>query len=422
MQQQHSFGAGGRRSRKPRTQLFTSLKAEMVLSLAVLGTAALSLAALNVVVLQNLVSSRNGALYLALLILADVVIFVAFGAYKLQGLVIAPLEGVVDAVEAIANGDLSRRVPPGETREFARLSHSVNRMTSRLLEEQAQRAHLEKVASVGRLAAGVAHEVGNPLGAIAGYTHLLRASVNGDAGAADALAGIERESSRIDRIVRGMLDYARARKRMPAPLNPNEVARNVVQMLADQGTLRGVRVTLSLHDDLPLLLGDSHEMEQVFVNLVLNAVDAVDAVDGEGSITILTELVPFAELSGRPSRRADDPEDFAQVRDQSARVRAWLNTVGEPAEVIQLVVADTGPGVPWEQRERIFDPFFTTKEPGKGTGLGLALVSRIIEGLGGTVWVRAAREGGAAFVICLPVAAAPENDAIVDESELVLLQ
>jgi signal transduction histidine kinase len=414
-----SPGAGGRGSRTPRTQLFTSLKSEMLLSLAVLGTAALSLAALNVVVLQNLVSSRNGALYLALLILADVVIFVAFGAYKLQGLVISPLEGVVGAVEAIANGDLSRRVPPGETREFARLSHSVNRMTSRLLEEQAQRAHLEKVASVGRLAAGVAHEVGNPLGAIAGYTHLLRASVNGDPGAADALAGIERESARIDRIVRGMLDYARARKRMPAPLNPNEVARDVVQMLADQGTLRGVHLTLSLLDDLPQLLGDSHEMEQVFVNLVLNA---VDAVEGEGSITILTDRIPFAELAGRSPRRADDPEDFAQTRDQSARVRAWLNTVGEPAEVIQVVVADTGPGVPWEQRERIFDPFFTTKEPGKGTGLGLALVSRIVEGLGGTVWVRTAREGGAAFVICLPVAAAPESEATVDESELALLQ
>jgi signal transduction histidine kinase len=372
-----------------------------------------------VVVLQNLVSSGNGALYLALLIIADVVTFVAFGAYKLQGLVISPLEGVVDAVEAIANGDLSRRVPPGETREFALLSHSINRMTSRLLEEQAQRAHLEKVASVGRLAAGVAHEVGNPLGAITGYTHLLKASVNGDPGAADALAGIERESARIDRIVRGMLDYARARKRVPAPMNPNEVARKVVQMLAEQGTLRGVRVTLTLRDDLPALLGDSHEMEQVFVNLVLNAVDAVES---DGTVSIITERIPFAELAGSSARRADDPEDFTQLRDQSARVRAWLNTVGEPAEVIQIVVADTGPGVPWEQRERIFDPFFTTKEPGKGTGLGLALVSRIIEGLGGTVWVRSAREGGAAFVICLPVATLQESGEVVGEPELVYLQ
>ena len=409
-----AFGALRRLPGRPRVLLFTSLKAEMLLSLAVLGTAALSLAALNVVVLQNLVTIRNGALYLALLIIADVVIFVVFGAYKLQGLVIGPLDGVVDAVEAIAGGDLARRVPPGETREFARLSRSVNRMTSRLLEEQAQRAHLEKVATVGRLAAGVAHEVGNPLGAIVGYTHLLRAVVNGDPGAAEALAGIERESTRIDRIVRGMLDYARARQRLPAPMNPNDVARDVVGMLADQGTLRGVRVTMSLCDDLPELLGDAHEMEQVLVNLVLNA---VDAVDGAGAISILTERIPFPELNDRATRRSDDPEDFVQLRDQSARVRAWLNTVGEPSEVIQLIVSDTGPGVPWEQRERVFDPFFTTKEPGKGTGLGLALVARIVEGLGGTVWVRTAREGGAAFVICLPVATDAESESVVATAE-----
>ena len=118
------IGAGSRQSRSPRTQLFTSLKAEMLLSLAVMGTAALSLAALNVVVLQNLVSSRNGALYLALLIVADVVIFVAFGAYKLQGLVIGPLEGVVEAgqrgkrdqpgVVTCDGADEVRRVPPSD--------------------------------------------------------------------------------------------------------------------------------------------------------------------------------------------------------------------------------------------------------------------------------------------------------------------
>lgn len=390
------------RSPRPQAFLFTSLKAEMLLSLAVLGTVALLLAALDVVVLHNLVMSRHGALYLALLIVADVVVFVLFGAHKLHGLVIGPLEEVVQAVEAIAAGDLSRRIPPGETREFARLSRSVNRMTGRLLEEQAQRAHLEKVVSVGRLASGVAHEVGNPLGAIRGYTHLLLASVNGDASAAEALAGIERESARIDRIVRGMLDYARTRKRVSAPMNPNDVARGVIGMLTDQGTLRGVRVTLSLCRDLPELLGDAHELEQVFVNLVLNA---VDAMEGAGTISILTERIPFAALSAGSTRRSDDPHDFAQLRDKSARVRAWLDSVGEPSEVIQLVVADTGPGIPWEQRERVFDPFFTTKEPGKGTGLGLALVSRIIEGLGGMVWVRTAREGGAALVICLPVPA-----------------
>lgn len=395
--------AGGmpwRLPRVPRALLFTSLKSEVLLGLAVMGTAALSLAALDVVVLQKLVMSRNGALYLALLIIADVIIFVAFGAYKFQGLVLGPLDRVVEAVEAIAGGDLSRRVPAGDTREFARLSRSVNRMTNRLLEEQAHRTHLEKVASVGRLAAGVAHEVGNPLGAITGYAHLLRDSVDGDANAVEALEAIERESARIDRIVRGMLDYARTRHRVSARLEPNAVVRGVLSMLTDQGTLRGVDVQLSLSGELPALLGDAHELEQLFVNLILNA---VDAMDGKGTITIVSESVPFEAVAADPARRGSDPAGFSVVREQSARVQAWLNSVGEPREVVQLVVADEGPGIPWSETERVFDPFYTTKDPEKGTGLGLAVVARIVEGLAGTVWVRSARDGGAAFVIYLPV-------------------
>ena len=390
----------GTSTRRPRFSAFTSLKAEMILSLAVLSTAALSLAALNVIVLRDLVMSPHGALYLALLIIADVVVFVAFGAYKIQGLVLDPIDRVVDATEAIANGDLTRRVPPGSTLELARLARSINRMTSRLIEEQAQRGHLEKVASVGRLAAGVAHEIGNPLGAIGGYAHLLRRSMNGNAEAADAIVGIERESARIDRIVRGMLDYARPRHRSLEPTSLNEVVRRVADMLTDQGALRQSSLTLELDDDVPHLTGDAHELEQVMVNLLLNA---VDAMDGAGDISVITQCIPFAEIADAGDRRRDDAAGIAIDRQPNARVRAWLRSVGELREVITLVVADSGPGIPWSETERVFDPFFTTKDPGKGTGLGLAIVARIVEGLGGTVWVREAREGGAAFVVYLPV-------------------
>ncbi|HXE61763.1 MAG TPA: ATP-binding protein [Gemmatimonadaceae bacterium] len=380
--------------------MFTSLKAEMILSLAVLSTAALSLAALNVIVLRDLVMSRHGALYLALLIIADVIVFVAFGAYKVQGLVLDPLDRVVEATEAIANGDLSRRVPQGATIELARLARSINRMTSRLIEEQAQRGHLEKVASVGRLAAGVAHEIGNPLGAIGGYAHLLRRSMNGNADAADAIVGIERESARIDRIMRGMLDYARPRRRTLEPTSLNDVVRRVTEMLTDQGALKQTGVTLALHDDVPFLTGDAHELEQVMVNLLLNA---VDAMNGDGSVSVVTACVPFAEITESGDRRRGDAAAIAVERQPNARVRAWLRSVGELREVVTLVVADSGPGIPWSESERVFDPFFTTKEPGKGTGLGLAIVARIVEGLGGTIWVREAREGGAAFVMYFPV-------------------
>jgi len=386
----------------------------MILSLAVLSTAALSLAALNVIVLRDLVMSRHGALYLALLIIADVIVFVAFGAYKVQGLVLDPLDRVVEATEAIANGDLSRRVPQGATIELARLARSINRMTSRLIEEQAQRGHLEKVASVGRLAAGVAHEIGNPLGAIGGYAHLLRRSMNGNADAADAIVGIERESARIDRIMRGMLDYARPRRRTLEPTSLNDVVRRVTEMLTDQGALKQTGVTLALHDDVPFLTGDAHELEQVMVNLLLNA---VDAMNGGGSVSVVTACVPFAEITESGDRRRGDAAAIAVERQPNARVRAWLRSVGELREVVTLVVADSGPGIPWNESERVFDPFFTTKEPGKGTGLGLAVVARIVEGLGGTVWVREAREGGAAFVMYFPV---PLQEP-VDDASIVLL-
>jgi hypothetical protein len=396
--------------RSSRFSVFTSLKAEMILSLAVLSTAALSLAALNVIVLRDLVMSRHGALYLALLIIADVIVFVAFGAYKVQGLVLDPLDRIVETTEAIANGDLSRRVPQGATIEFARLARSINRMTSRLIEEQAQRGHLEKVASVGRLAAGVAHEIGNPLGAIGGYAHLLRRTMNGNADAADAIVGIERESARIDRIMRGMLDYARPRHRTLEPTSLNDVVRRVTEMLTDQGALKQTDLTLGLNDDLPFLTGDAHELEQVMVNLLLNA---VDAMGGAGMVTVVTECVPFAEITELGDRRRGDPAGIAVERQPNARVRAWLRSVGELREVVTLVVADNGPGIPWSETERVFDPFFTTKEPGKGTGLGLAIVARIVEGLGGTVWVREAREGGAAFVMYFPVPVqAPPADVV----------
>jgi two-component system NtrC family sensor kinase len=393
-------------------QLFTSLKAEMMLSLAVLGTAALSLAALNVVALENLVMSKNGAIYLALLIIADVAIFVVFGAYKLQGLVIEPLDTVVETTEAIAAGDLSRRVPAGTTTEFRRLSRSINHMTRRLLEEQAQRAHLEKVASVGRLAAGVAHEIGNPLGAINGYAHILRQSVAQNSDAADAIAGIERESARIDRIMRGMLDYARPRRSAHARIDLNGTVRQAVELLRDQGSLRDVDVQLYLQENLPRLVGDRHEVEQVLVNLLLNA---VDALEGRGNVSIVSQCIAFEELGGGDGRRADDPHGFLVAREQSARVRAWSNTVGEPEKIIKLVVADDGPGIPVSDSERVFDPFFTSKEPGKGTGLGLAVVARIVENLGGTIWVRQAREGGAAFTMYFPVPPEPAAQALVGD-------
>ena len=391
------------------THSLPSLRTELLLNIAVLAAAALLIAVISVLLFGGLVESDFAALYLVGLIAADVAVLVLFGAYQVQRLVNRPLGDVVAAAEAIADGDLARRVPAGTTRELAALSASVNRMTDHLLNEQVHRTRVEKLATVGRLAAGIAHEIGNPLGAINGYTHILRRRVRHDDDAGDALDGLERESSRIDRIVRGLLDYSRPRRPTPTPIDLNDVARSVASMLSDQGVTRRIKVRLLLSQRDPVLFGERHELEQVFVNLLLNAADALGPEGGE--VVIRTRRVSVAELLTARGRRDDDPGDISIERASNTRALDWLQRANPADEVAQVVVADSGPGIPPEDAERIFDPFYTTKEPGRGTGLGLAIVARIVENLRGAVWVQRAREGGAAFVMLFPLSDAPDDVA-----------
>ena len=387
-----------------------SLRTELLATFGILVAAAVLIAVTMVLLVGDLSDGEPG-LWLAALVATDVVVLVSFGAYQLRRLVLHPLNEAIAAAEAIAAGDLARRVPEGPVRELAALAASVNRMTDHLLAEQTGRARVEKMATVGRLAAGVAHEIGNPLGAINGYTHLLRSRVRDQSDALDALDGLDRESARIDRIVRGLLDYARPRRPTPTPVDLNDVVRSAVGLLRDQGVLRGVTVKCVLDDAAPRLVGERHELEQVLVNLLLNAADAVPRASGE--IVVTTRLATVAAMIAGAPRRSGDPTDVEMPRTPSARLRNWLDRADTSA-VVQLVVADSGHGVPEAEAERIFDPFYTTKEPGNGTGLGLAIVARVVDGLRGPVGVQRAREGGAAFVLLFPattIVRRPEQEA-----------
>ena len=380
-----------------------SLRTELLATIAILAAAALLIAVVSVLLFVPLLASERAWLWLTLLVVGDVLVFLAFGAYQLERLVLRPLGGIVAATEAIAGGDLARRAPVGGSRELALLATSVNRLTDALLAEQSGRVRVEKMATVGRLAAGVAHEIGNPLGAVNGYVHILRGRVKGDAGAVEALDGLERESGRIDRIVRGLLDYARPRRPTPNPLDLNDVVRGAVRLLADQGLLRRMTLSLALDPSPVQLVGERHELEQVLVNLLLNA---VDAVNGAGALTVVTRTADVRTLLEDGARRPGDPRGLEIARRPDSRARLWLERQDADARVARLVVADSGAGVPEADVERIFDPFFTTKEPGRGTGLGLAIVARVVDGLGGTIWVQRAREGGAAFHVLVPLSPA----------------
>lgn len=311
-----------------------------------------------------------------------------------------PLAACVAAAEAVAMGETTQRVPPGETYEFDVLATSINRMTEQLLSANQQRMRVEKLATMGRIAAGVSHEIGNPLSAIANYAHVLRMRTDGVAGTTEALDALEREIGRIDRIMRGLLDYSRPRRLTPKPVVVDDVIRDVLTLLADQGITRRFRLTTQFEAPQGVVYAERHDLDQVFVNLLLNAADATDR---DGKIVISTrinDVSDFSEVSEK--RRTDSPTERWTHR-PSRRALAWLARPESPERFLQVVMADSGTGVAPEDEERIFEPFFSTKQPGKGTGLGLAIVASTIENLGGTIWVQRAREGGAAFVILLPL-------------------
>lgn len=315
-------------------------------------------------------------------------------------LVERPLAECVKAAEAIADGDNSRRVPAGQTHEFAQLATSINRMTEQMLAATQSRMRVEKLATMGRIAAGISHEIGNPVSAIANYAHVLRMRTKDVPGTTEPIDALEREITRIDRIMRGLLDYARPRRLTPKPIVVDDVIQDVVRLLEDQGIVRRFRVTRGLEAPDGIVYAERHDLEQVFVNLLLNAVDAMDR---EGDVVINTRINDTQALTEAIDKRRTDPARQRWTHRPSKRALAWLSRPESPPRFLQIVMADSGTGVAPEDEERIFEPFFSTKQPGKGTGLGLAIVASTIENLGGTIWVQRAREGGAAFVILLPL-------------------
>lgn len=375
----------------------------MLIALAVLAAAALSLAVTSVVVLYGALDASRAPVYISLLVAADVFVLVAFVAYQVERIVLRPLREATNTAEAIAAGDLQRRLAAGGTSEMHLLSTSFNRMTDRLLEERAHLVRAEKLASVGRLAAGIAHEIGNPLGAINGYVHVLATSPAGSDRAREAIDGLERESARIDRIVRGLLDYARPSARATGPVDLNATAHGVIELLAAQGILKHVDLQFSPTAESTFVVGDRHNFEQVLVNLLLNA---VDAMNGRGSLSVILRRTSRAEMIAG-ARRKDDGDDVLPSR-PNARATLWLESDALD-DIVMVAVADSGPGIPAIDVERVFDPFYTTKEPGQGTGLGLAIVARAVENAGGTIWVSPSREGGAAFRMLLPTVPARER-------------
>jgi len=247
---------------------------------------------------------------------------------------------------------------------------------SRLLEEtreaydtlrhtQQQLLQSEKMAAVGQLISGVAHELNNPLTAILGYSQLLKSEESANTRSADYLEKLYKQAQRTHHIVQNLLSFARQHKPERSPIQVNQILEDTLSLREYDMKLNNIRVHRELDPKLPLIGGDRHQLQQVFLNILNNAVDAV------------------AQNGHKP-----------EIRLRTA--------VADQKLIVEF--EDNGPGV--QNPHRVFDPFYTTKPVGKGTGLGLSICYGIIKEHGGEIQVRNAEHGGAIFSIALPMSLA----------------
>ena len=318
-----------------------------------------------------------------LYLVVDTLIAVLFGTYLMSRRLVDPLRRMVRRVEDMAEGHYQPGALRIETRnEIGVLEEAFEVMAARLLqsrtrleknlvslrEAQENLVRSEKMASVGRLAAGLAHELGNPMGSISGFMHLLRRGDLPDEEREDFMRRMQSELTRMDGIIRSLLDYARQRPVIPGPVDLNHAARKALSLAEVQKWFDGIEVETAFQDGLPMVRGETNRLLQVILNLLTNA---GQAMAGSGRLTLTTG-----------------------VRD------------GE----VFIAVADTGPGIDEEIRDKIFDPFFTTKEPGRGTGLGLSVSQSIVESLGGRIKLTTSPGGDTVFEVFLQIEEAGEKE------------
>jgi two-component system, NtrC family, sensor kinase len=281
------------------------------------------------------------------------------------------LEQLVAGAEQLACGNLDQRVEIRSGDEFQELAETFNAMAAALkrrdeqLKEQAARKVMEseRLAMIGQLAAGVAHEINNPLTGIVTYSQLLLEKNPGEGSTRSSLQKIVTQANRCRKIVRGLLDFSRQSKPDERPCNVNAVLQECVSLVANQALFQNIELVKRFGEDLPLVPMDPSQMQQVFMNLILNAAEATPA---DGRLTLTTRV----DASGK---------------------------------FLEFEFADTGCGIPPAHLERIFDPFFTTKGARRGTGLGLAISYGIVKEHRGTIAVESEVGKGTTFVVSLPL-------------------
>ncbi len=306
-----------------------------------------------------------------LITLAGMALATLLGCF-LAGKLINPVHRLIQASRQVTEGSLTPDIGPVSSGEMAVLQKTFKEMVAamgrRRAESQDRLVVSERQASVGRLAAGVAHEINNPLTGVLTYTHMLlrRKDLNEEVRA--DLQTIVEATERVRKIVKGLLDFSRQTKPDREQVDVNRLISSTMSLMENQALLKGVGMVFKPGQDLHMVDMDRNQFQSVLLNILINALDATKPGD---SITVST--------SNSPVRNEADQKG------------------------IEISIADTGCGIPPEHLNKLFDPFFTTKEVGHGTGLGLSVTLGIVQRHGGTIQVASEVGKGAAFTIWVPL-------------------
>ena len=336
---------------------------------------------------QNL---RKSEKIILIYILLNTIILVLFGIYLLSRIVVRPIHRLLSITEEFKEGEPFPNLVDSSPNEIGQLSRSLNMMLKRLDENKKElKAHIsslekanqdlrkaqdeiiksEKLASVGRLAAGVAHEIGNPIGITLGYLELLKDGNLTEEESRDFLNRMESEIKRINQTIRQLLDFSRPASGEMEQTGIHDLIMEIVNMLKPQPMMAHTKIRPVLQASKDAVQADPNQLKQVFLNIIMNAADAMTNED-----------VPNDETSGILTIKTIGVEDSIELRFE-----------------------DTGSGIPQQELSHVFDPFYTTKDTGTGTGLGLSVCYRIIEGMGGTIRAESTQGEGTTIIIELPL-------------------
>jgi signal transduction histidine kinase len=331
---------------------------------------------------------------IAVYLVFNVLILSALAFFRFMRAYVLPIDRMVESVENYQGDGLQALLAEKSGNELGQLSRSIEAMVQRieadkekltravgelaanntlLQNNQREMIRTEKLASVGRLAAGLAHEIGNPLSVAQGYVQLLGMDQCSEQERDEYIGKTLQELKRMDTLIRRLLDYARSGQGMAARYDVHAVLAGIVEDLAGQPVLKGIRLESDLHAQCCDVVVDTEQLRQVILNCVLNAVDAIDAAGRRsiGRITVATTQ--------------------------------WLAT-DDGRALLHITIADNGTGIPDSLLQAVFDPFFTTKEPGAGTGLGLSVSLALVESMGGRMEVQSRDGEGTTMQITFPLA------------------